>query len=274
VQCARCGSETENEWSYCPFCGAAVGGRVGGAEPGQPMAVPHVPPPGPSRTLELAVGSIVLGSLGVFTLGLTSIAGLVMGVLAWRQATRGGRRAQGAGLAVAGVLVSALCLCLIAGTVALGIPRYMQYRDKVRGAQTMGACQSSLKQIGVALWLYAQDHEERFPPAGSWCDALEPHVPHELVFACPAMPGVRSGYAFNRGLDSLLPSQVRSPAEVVATFDAVGGWNLSGGAELAALRHRDGLNVGYADGHVRFRMELAPEDLSPARSQGAPAQGR
>ncbi|MCC6443595.1 MAG: hypothetical protein IT210_09105 [Armatimonadetes bacterium] len=29
-----------------------------------------------------------------------------------------------------------------------------------------------------------------------------------------------------------------------------GGWNRAGGSELAAYRHRGGMNVGFLDGHA------------------------
>jgi prepilin-type N-terminal cleavage/methylation domain-containing protein/prepilin-type processing-associated H-X9-DG protein len=102
-------------------------------------------------------------------------------------------------------LIELLTVIAIIGILAaILIPVVGRVRESARAVQ----CVSGLRQIGVALHLYADDHAERFPPANDggatgddfasgtiWCSALDPYLPrridgrnlrdHEL-FTCPS----------------------------------------------------------------------------------------
>jgi hypothetical protein len=69
----------------------------------QPGYYPAVPPPYTVPTAGLAVASLVCSLIGLFTLGLGSVPGIVLGYFALPE-TRSGRR-YGHGLAVAGLVI-------------------------------------------------------------------------------------------------------------------------------------------------------------------------
>ena len=74
--------------------------------------------------------------------------------------------------------------------------------ERVRGKATEVVCVSNLRQIGQALLMYGQDHDELAPPycgvsekleltslkAKRWRDAFEPYVKDNGIFFCPEDP--------------------------------------------------------------------------------------
>ena len=63
----------------------------------------------------LAIGALVCSLIGIFTCGLASIAGLIMGHISYSQAKRG--QAGGQGLALAAVIIGYVVLALWAGFI-------------------------------------------------------------------------------------------------------------------------------------------------------------
>ena len=77
-------------------------------------------------------------------------------------------------------------LAIIGVLAALLFPMFARVRESARTA----SCASNLKQIGMALTLYVNDHNQRYPPicypAGlTWVDAVYPYVKSPGVFECP-----------------------------------------------------------------------------------------
>lgn len=176
--------------------------------------------PGPPRTSDKAVGSLMLGLLFYFCVGLSGPPAVVLGVLALREIDRSegqlrGRELAGAGIAL-GVVGCLLAMLLVAS--ALLIPRE---------SELSSLCCSNLKQIALALHDYEQDFG-RLPPAAvvdgagrpllSWRVAILPYVgagalhaefrlnepwdsPHNLkllgampdAFGCPSEKARKSG---------------------------------------------------------------------------------
>jgi len=83
-------------------------------------------------------------------------------------------------------------------------------------------CIQNLRSISLAIAKYAQDWDERLPPAQRWTDAIsERHLQREVmlqVFRCHKS-SFPFGYAFNAFLDSVSISQVDSLAETVLLFE-------------------------------------------------------
>jgi prepilin-type N-terminal cleavage/methylation domain-containing protein/prepilin-type processing-associated H-X9-DG protein len=89
-------------------------------------------------------------------------------------------------------------IAIIAILAAILFPVFAQARDKAR----MTTCLSNMKQIGLAVQVYAQDYDETLassanPSAnplfasyswGLWVKWLEPYVKNYPVFACPSGP--------------------------------------------------------------------------------------
>jgi len=218
-----------------------------------------VPPPLPAttpaiapKTSGLAVTSLVLGVLGVFTCGLTALFGLILGIIAMVKVRNSGGKLGGNGLALAGVIVSAVFLFMIPIFAAMLLPALAAAKQKAQDIN----CVNNEKQLALAVRIYSGDHNNQFPPAATWCDAIKMSVGSEKVFKCPAASsGSRCDYAFNTKLDGLDESKV-SP-QTVMIFEADSGWNANGGPELmiGKPRHARMFVVAFADGSVRQLRE-------------------
>src|SRR5437763_4725639 len=85
-------------------------------------------------------------------------------------------------------LIELLCVvAIIAILAAILFPVFAQAREKAR--QT--SCASNMQQLAVAMNLYAQDHNGRFPPADDQFAPVFPYVKNYAVFRCAsdAYPG-------------------------------------------------------------------------------------
>lgn len=203
----------------------------------------------PAKTSGLAITSLVLGILGLFSCGITALVGLVLGIVALVKIKNSQGRLSGNGLAIAGIAVSALFLLMLPIYAALMLPALAKAKEK---AQTIN-CVNNVKQLCLAAIMYANDHNDTLPPGATWCDAIQTQVGSVKVFQCPAgAEGNRSHYAFNARLAGLDLKKITSPGTTVLFFETDGGWNLSGGPELMVKPSRHGgvSVVGFADGHV------------------------
>lgn len=208
---------------------------------GEPAAAP--------KTSGLAIASLVCGVLGFFLCGVSSLAGLIMGPMALSRINRSNGRLQGRGLAIGGVVVSAVTLLLVPIMAAMLLPALAKARSRATTVQ----CMNHVKQLSLGFMMYATDSNDNFPAANAWCDKLMPYVQQAPVFQCPAdRSGQRSSYGFNSKLAGHNLKDIRDPALTVLVFETGGGWNVSGGPELAtsSFRHNNAMVVGFADGHV------------------------
>jgi prepilin-type processing-associated H-X9-DG protein len=166
------------------------------------------------------------------------------------------------------------------------------------------ACQSNLKQIGLGIMQYTQDWNERMPlvavhdvsssklsngqPYG-WADALHLYVKSTEILQCPSQDkrrpaprdAVQSGfcdYWFNGNLSGRESADVAAPAQTLMCGDGNDGHD---GADARynrnvlplhwlnmknspALRHIEGANYLFVDGHVKW---LAPNKIGVASSR-------
>lgn len=218
---------------------------------GAPPSLPGVPVQ--AKTSGMAITSLVLGILGAC--GVTALVGLVLGIVSLVKINRSGGRLSGQGLAIAGICVSAFMLLFsVPFMAALTLPALARAKQR---AQTIN-CVNNMKQLALAVKIYALDHNDQFPPAGTWCDAIQGNVgsPQNRrsaakIFQCPADPGLRCAFAFNANLDGKKEGEI--DPETVLLFESDVGWNGSGGAgELKPHRHSyRSVTVAFADGSVR-----------------------
>ncbi len=215
--------------------------------------VPGVPAPGAAsaRLSGLAIASLVLGILGLFSVALTAIPGLVLGIIALIKIQKSPAKLSGSGLAIAGICVSGVMLLMIPIMAAMLLPALARAKGK---AQSI-TCMNNVKQINLAVIMYADDHQGYFPGTNQWCEVLKPYLGGSTAaFRCPAQGDARCSYAYNANLEGKKMSDLRSPATTVLVFSSADGWNLSGGNGVAAAHSHAGqaLTVGFADGHTEI----------------------
>ena len=199
-----------------------------------------------ARTSGMAIASLVLGILGLC--GITALVGLILGIISLVKINRSGGRLSGQGLAIAGICVSGFML-LVSVPFMAGMTLPALARAKQR-AQTIN-CVNNLKQLALAVKVYAVDHNDQLPPAATWCDAIQRNVGSPKVFVCPSEPDRRCAYAFNVRLDAKKENEVNP--QTVLLFESEAGWNGAGNAAaLNAHKHSSRLvNIAFADGSVR-----------------------
>ena len=255
----RVQAEGSTEWrrvgDFSEFT-AALSAPLLSTPPPLPPSLASAKSPAPVKTSGLAVASLVLGLLGFC--GITAIIGLVLGIVAKVKISRSNGRLKGGGLAVAGICLSVAMLLAIPIIAGFLLPALARARHE--GPPT--DCEHNIKQIGLALRLYADENEQQYPPAVNWCDAIVGNLAGPEVFRCPRQAGQQSAYGFNRIFAGRKLSSI--PPDTVMLFETSGGWNVSGGpAEVAASPpHGRTYFFGLADGTVR---KVSAEDLPTLR---------
>ncbi len=225
-----------------------------------PMTAPRVAESGPAPTSGMAITSLVLGIVGLFTCGITALIGLVLGIVSMSRIKNSNGRLAGSGLALAGTIVSGACLLIgIALFAAVSLPAFASAKDRAFSV----VCLNNIKVLGLATQSYAAEHNDQFPPAATWCDAIRPKTFSEKEFQCPsADQSQRCHYAFNEKLGGMDAKKV-APETVLIFETATGGWNVSGGRELLLnrARHARRINVVFADGSVQQILETRLSEL-------------
>jgi prepilin-type processing-associated H-X9-DG protein len=197
----------------------------------------------------MAVTSLVLGILGLFTCGLTALFGLIFGIISLIKIKNNKGMLKGDGIALAGIIVSALFLLMLPIFAAMLLPALATAKAR---AQTIN-CVNNEKLLALGVQMYANDHTNQFPPSATWCDDIKKYVGFDRIFECPAAanPAGRCDYAFNAALSGMDESKV--DPHTVLIFESDAGWNASGGADSIVLRHETGRKavVAFADGSVQ-----------------------
>jgi prepilin-type processing-associated H-X9-DG protein len=213
---------------------------------------PPLPEAAPTKTSALAVTSLVLGILGLFTCGMTALVGLILGIISLVKIQNSGGKLKGFGLALAGTIVSGIFLLMLPIFAAMLLPALAAAKQK---AQEIN-CVNNEKQLALAVKMYSDNHTNYFPPAATWCDAIKTYTGSESIFKCPgANSDSRCDYAFNAKLDGMDESKVNP--QTVEIFESDGGWNANGGPELmiGKPRHARMFVVAFADGSVQQLRE-------------------
>ena len=125
---------------------------------------------------------------------------------------------------------------------------------QAREAAQQEACSSNLKQMGLGVHMYAQDHEEKLPGT-TWVKDIWNYVGNPDIFRCPERPEQGVGYAINAAVLNKPMAEIANPSETVLFFETnLGGDNPVGGAKDIPAEgvHNGGINVGFVDGHVKW----------------------
>jgi prepilin-type processing-associated H-X9-DG protein len=135
---------------------------------------------------------------------------------------------------------------------------------------------SNLRQIGLALILYAQAHDDHLPDADGWVDALLPQWKNvqdkgfhaEALFRDPSAPEEQPwNYAFNRALSGARLGDIKDPSATVMVFESTAG--VKNAADTGQSLPRPGRHAGgdyflFADGHAKWLPDGAKPSYAPA----------
>ena len=118
------------------------------------------------------------------------------------------------------------------------------------------SCLSNVKQLGRGMLMYAEDNDQRLPPADGWNTATGSPIQGELHCFAATSPW---SYAMNSEAsgsrveaDDPDDPGLRGPSDLVLVFEADARLpNASGGPEWLVLRHEGRTNICFADGHAR-----------------------
>ncbi len=153
---------------------------------------------------------------------------------------------------------------------------------RAREAARRGSCANNLMQLGMAMQMYAAEHDRMFPWSGGNdnADCLIPfrrdYVVELTVFACPSdTQGGRGSFFYEKtGERRPLNTKVDYAASLRMSYDYLGAytvapipaphptrmppriplmWDLALGEDIAAFNHiPGGSNVLFMDGSVEF----------------------
>jgi len=202
----------------------------------------------------------VCGILGPCTAGLAAVAGLILGILALSRIAKSAGQLTGRGLAIAGIILSAVTpvlLAIVAMLAAILLPAVFGALDTAKSAQSM----SNVMQLCTAAHSYAASHRQQLPPADSWPQVFQEQV--GLSADVMTDPGDQQGgraYAMNARLSNFPLSAVRNAGRTVLFFECRFGAPPGGGPELLPdePRHAGRYVFGFLDGHVE---SVAPEEV-------------
>jgi len=221
-----------------------------------PPAGLTAPKPATTQNCGLSTAALICGALGM-VICVTAPAGLVLGFMAHSRIRSSNGRLTGSGLATAGIVLSLIAMFFVGMLVALLLPALANAKQK---AQTIH-CVNDVRQLSVAVQMYAADNKDTLPPAETWCDGIRTLVGSPQVYRCILIPDQRCAYAFNSRLSGKETSEVNP--QTVLIFESDTGWNASGGPELMikSPRHAKAFLVGFADGHVEQVTEARLQNL-------------
>lgn len=130
------------------------------------------------------------------------------------------------------------------------------------------SCMANLKQLSLAVQMYATDYDERMPRAADWHEVTMPFARNRVIYHCPeAQEEPWLSYAMNRavsgrhiegissGLVHSVPEQ-ELPREVML-FDGRMG--------AVVERHRGGAYYAYLDGSAEWLAD--PPEGTPVREE-------
>ncbi|MHB8993998.1 MAG: DUF1559 family PulG-like putative transporter [Armatimonadota bacterium] len=155
-------------------------------------------------------------------------------------------------------------IAIIAILAAILFPVFAKAREKAR----QSSCLSNVKQLGLGLLSYAQDHDEMLPAFSyggiKWDGLIQPYVKNTQIFRCPSASTLTLAYGWNYNLLGY-PASPYVAAKSLGTIDkpaeTLWGMDVDNTVPLClryyaayapSKRHNDGSNVGFIDGHAKW----------------------
>ena len=243
MYCPKCGTENPDDVQLCRSCSWVL------------TSISTVAPSPDAKTSGLAITSLVLGILSIFTLFLTALPAIILGIISIFKIEKSAGQLKGKGLAIAGIAVPAASLPIVALLMGILMPAL----SRVRMIAQRQVCATNMASLGKAMLIYTNVYDNKFPTSSKWCDLLieRAEVP-ELIFRCKGACEGPCNYAINKNIEGL---GAKAPPDMVLLFETSAGWNQAGGPEiLSTNNHRsEGCNILFVDSHVQF---VKTEDIN------------
>ena len=214
-----------------------------------PSSVEAIQPP---KRCGLATASLVLGLLGIVPCGVFGVIGLPIGIAAMVKIGRSHGRLKGNGLAIAGISCSTAALVALVMQmflIGLLLPALSAVRMSARQMKAF----NQARQLAMAATVYANDHDNQYPPADNWVYALlDRGVINEQTLVSPFAMADGRTFAMNAKLGEIRIAHIADPARTVLFFECAAQSPLAGGRELFPIRPRSqaGYTVVFANGDV------------------------
>ena len=239
----RAEQEGSNEWKSLSAFSEFAAVLAPPPLPSAPGAPPQVA--FPAKTSGLAIASLVLGVIGFVLCGLSSLFGLILGIVALKKIKTSGGRLGGGGLAVGGICASSASLLLMLTILpALLLPALQGARERALRV----SCMSNQKQIALACQLFALDSGGRFPTQLS--ELFPKYLASQRPLHCPSSrePEGKITYVYVSGLTG-------KDSDKILLYDL-------------PENHREGRVVVFGDGHGKWMTEEAFQSLLSEQGGG------
>lgn len=171
-------------------------------------------------------------------------------------------------------------IAIIAILAAMLLPALLRAKELARRTK----CASNLKQISLAVTMYANDYGDFLPHyqspfGGTWFNDLEPYLKNTQVLVCPDKKEwneshalYKTGYGLNQTVFTTNSSphvhlkQIAQPSETIGGADKDQGNTLMIGISFSGstswpynvdTRHTNGACFFFMDGHVKWMAQNA-----------------
>lgn len=151
-----------------------------------------------------------------------------------------------------------------------------------RPLQGSTSCLSNTKQIMLGMLMYAQDNDCHLPACAAWETDIHPLIRNKQVFECPVAPrGSGPDYAMVSRWSSADLQHIESSFQAVVLYEVAGGQPVLRHPSYERERYDDlycylrssskppGMNLGYADGHCKWRSPFPSQVLTEGRDPHA-----
>ena len=280
MYCSKCGVQNSDGVAQCVNCGGVL---MDAPQQAEVQAAPIMP--AEPKTSRLAIAAFVMGLLSMTCilwpfLGLPAI---VCGIIALVKIGNSKGQLKGTGLAVAGLVIPAVLTLVVPMVLAIMMPALSRTK---KIAQRV-VCATNLKGLSVTMMVYVNDYDDMLPTE-NWCDLFIEEVDvSPKSFICSESDTIEgeSSYAMNKHIAGKKLNEL--PINIVLFFETDMGledgpqntsiqtrrysqhefmkgcfdkdslvykdrFNQFGGPEDVLIRHKEGCNFAFADGHVEF----------------------
>ena len=200
----------------------------------------------------MATGALLLGILSFLCVPLCGLIALILGIAALIKIKNSNGHYKGKGKAVTGIIFGVWSIIRLPILVILAV-FLLPALEKARVKANTINCTNNLKQVGLAMVLFADDHKGCFPTAsGESMEELKTLVGSSDALKCP------SGDEYTILVNGQRSSSLRDPSDTIIA--------------ICPNEHGTGLlNVLFADGHVasvdadvvRRTLEIMPSGSLP-----------